>query len=119
MPIESPDGKYIYFFRGVRLWRLGKDGSAEQEVSGMPQLNPLGDESFPFGSGIYFMSHSSGNTYIDFFDLPTNAVRRILKLEKPPATWIGSMPVSSDGKWMLYPQMDGSSSNLMMTENWQ
>jgi hypothetical protein len=64
------------------------------------------------------MSHSGGDTYIDFFSLSTKAVRSILKLEKPSAPWVGSMPVSSDGRWMLYPQLDESSSNLMMIENW-
>jgi Tol biopolymer transport system component len=118
VPMESPDGNYIYFSRGVKLWRVGTDGSGEQEVAGMPPLNVLGDETFPFGTGIYFMSHTSSNTYIDFFDVSSKSVRRILKLEKPTAFWIGAMPVSSDGKWMLYPQLDESSSNLMMIDHW-
>jgi hypothetical protein len=28
------------------------------------------------------------------------------------------MPVSPDGRWMLFPQVDEQSSNLMMIENW-
>jgi hypothetical protein len=28
------------------------------------------------------------------------------------------MPVSSDGKWLLFPQVDQQSSNLMLIENW-
>jgi len=27
--------------------------------------------------------------------------------------------VSSDGTWLLYPQLDDSSSDLMMVKNWQ
>jgi hypothetical protein len=27
--------------------------------------------------------------------------------------------ISSDGKWLLYSQLDGSSSDLMMIENWK
>jgi len=32
--------------------------------------------------------------------------------------WIGGMPVSSDGRWLFFPQLDEQSSNLMMIENW-
>ena len=118
-PIESPDGEYVYFVRDKRLWRVRTDGSAEGLVRGMPELNYLGDEWFPSGSGIYFMSHSGDKAAIDFFDLATEKVRRIYELEKPPPLWIGGMPVSSDGKWLLFPQVDQQSSNLMMIENWQ
>ena len=55
---------------------------------------------------------------IDFFDLSSQKVRRVYELEKSTPEWIGGMPVSSDGKWMLFPQMDEQFSNLMMIENW-
>jgi Tol biopolymer transport system component len=118
-PLESPDGEYVYFVRDKRLWRVRTDGSAEQVVRGMPELNYLGDEWFPSGSGIYFMSHSSDKAAIEYFDLTTEKVRRVYELEKPAPLWVGGMPVSSDGKWLLFPQVDQGSSNLMMIENWQ
>jgi hypothetical protein len=43
----------------------------------------------------------------------------VCSLEKSPPAWIDGMPVSSDGKWLLFPQVDEQSSNLMMIENWQ
>ena len=118
-PIESPDGRYVYFLRNKRLWRVNTDGSGEQVAKGMPELSYIGDEWFPFGSGIYFMSHSGAKTAIEFFDLKTEKVRRVYELEKPAPGWIGGMPVSSDGRWLFFPQIDEQSSNLMMIENWQ
>ena len=57
---------------------------------------------------------------IDFFDLNTQNVRRVFGLEKsPPTEWMGGLPVSSDGKWMLFSQLDEQSSDLMMIENWR
>ena len=117
-PIESPDGQYVYFVRNKRLWRVNTDGSREQAVKGMPELSFIADEWFPFGSGIYFISHSGVKSAIDFFDLSSQKVRRVYELEKSTPEWIGGMPVSSDGKWMLFPQMDEQFSNLMMIENW-
>lgn len=117
-PLESPDGEYVYFVRDKRLWRVRTDGSTEQVVRGMPELNYLGDEWFPSGSGIYLMSHAGAKATIEFFDLSTEKVRRVYDLEEPLPLWIGGMPVSSDGKWLLFPQVDQQSSNLMMIEDW-
>jgi Tol biopolymer transport system component len=117
-PIESPDGQYVYFVRNKRLWRVRTDGSSPEVVRGMPELKFLGDEWFPFGSGIYFMSHSGAKAAIEFFDLNTKKVSQIYSLEKSPPVWIGGMPVSSDGRWMFFPQLDEQSGNLMMIENW-
>jgi hypothetical protein len=117
-PLESADGQSVYFIRGNRLWRVRTDGSAEQVVKGMPELSSMADEWFPSGSGIYFISHSGAKQAIEFFDLSTEKIRRVYEFEKPVPGWIGGMPVSSDGRWLFFPQFEEESSNLMMIENW-
>jgi Tol biopolymer transport system component/DNA-binding winged helix-turn-helix (wHTH) protein len=116
-PLASPDGQYVYFFRKKKLWRMMPDGSSPEEVKGMPELSFQGTEWFPSNAGIYFMSHENGKTTIELYDPGTQKIRPIFLLEKPSPFWIGAMPVSPDGKWMLFPQVDGHSSNLMMVEN--
>jgi Tol biopolymer transport system component/DNA-binding winged helix-turn-helix (wHTH) protein len=118
-PLASPDGQYVYFFRKKKLWRMMPDGSSPGEVRGMPELSFQGIEWFPSEAGIYFMSHENGKTTIELYDTKTQKVSPVFSLEKPPPYWIGAMPVSPDGKWMLFPQVDGHSSNLMMVENMQ
>ena len=119
-PLESPDGRYVYFSRDLRLWRVRIDGTGEQQVQGVPQLGSLGEAWSPFGSGIYFLRDNNGKAEIDFFDLKTENVRRVFVLEKSPAVgWMGGLPVSSDGKWLLFSQVDEQSSDLMMIENWR
>ena len=117
--LESPDGQHVYFVRNKKLWRAKTDGSSPEEVHGMPELKFAGDEWFPSGSGIYFMSHSGDKAAIEFFDLNSEKVSRVYSLEKSPPTWIGGMPVSSDGKWLLFPQRDRHSGDLVMIENWK
>lgn len=119
-PQESPDGRYVYFSRGLWLWRVGTDGTGEQQVQGVPQLGSLGEAWSPFGSGIYFLRDNNGKAEIDFFDLSTQNMRRVFVLEKSPAVgWMGGLPVSSDGRWLLFSQQDEQSSDLMMIENWR
>ena len=118
-PIESPDGEYVYFAREKKLWRARTDGSTEQPVEGMPEFNFLGDEWFPAEAGIYFLSHPNNKTVINLFDIQTERSRPIFTLEKPAPGWIGGMPVSKDGRFMLFPQVDQASSDLMLIENWR
>jgi Tol biopolymer transport system component len=121
MPIESPNGQYVYFVRFTegkfRLWRMRPDGSGESMVNAMPPLNSDGYEWWPFESGIYFYAYKDGNAEIDFLDLPTSRVRRIGTLDKPPAPWLGGLSVSPDGKWFLYSRIDETASDLMLVEN--
>jgi Tol biopolymer transport system component/DNA-binding winged helix-turn-helix (wHTH) protein len=117
--MESPDGQYLYFVRNQSLWRLRTSGSPEEEVKGMPELTGLGSGWFPVQSGIYYVAIHNNKPEIDFLDLNTRETRQVFALEKPPPEWMGGMPVSSDGKWLLYPQVDEISSDLMMIENWQ
>lgn len=117
-PLESPDGQYVYFARGSQLWRATVDGSKEEPVPGMSELGGLGDEWFPAEAGIYFLTHTNRRTVINLFDLQTRKVRPVFTLEKPTPEWIGSMPVSRDGTFMLFPQVDQSSTDLMLIENW-
>jgi Tol biopolymer transport system component/DNA-binding winged helix-turn-helix (wHTH) protein len=117
--LASPDGQYVYFFRKKRLWRMMPDGFSPEEVKGMPELSFQGTEWFPASAGIYFMSHENGKTRIELYDTRTLKIHPIFSLEKSAPYWIGAMPVSPDGKWMLFPQIDGHSSNLMMVENMQ
>jgi len=118
-PAESPDGQYVYYLRYKQLWRARTDGSSPEIVRGMPELPYIGDDWFPFGSGIYFISHSRAKAAIEFFDLSSQGVRRVYELKNSATDYIGAMPVSSDGRWLFFPQLDEQSSNLMMIENWR
>jgi len=80
----------------------------------------LGDAWSPFRSGIYFLRDNNGKAEIDFFDLSTQNVRRVFVLEKPLIlSYMGGLPVSSDGKWLLFSQVDEQSTDVMMIENWR
>jgi len=72
----------------------------------------------PFGSGIYFVSSETGKASINLFDLNTKQTRTIYVSDRGVPRWMGSISVSSDGRSLLFPQLDQQSSDLMLVENW-
>jgi Tol biopolymer transport system component len=119
-PQESPDGQYVYFQRNWWLWRVRTDGTDEQQVEGMPRLPlPWTEAWTPFGGGIYFLGFANGKSAINFFDLRTKELRPVYFLEKPAPFWVGGLPISSDGHWLLLPLVEEASSDLMLVENWR
>jgi hypothetical protein len=55
---------------------------------------------------------------INFFEFSTKKVRRIVTLNKPPATW-GGLSLSPDGKWLVYSQVDNIPSDIMLVEHFK
>jgi len=44
----------------------------------------------------------------------------VFVMDKFPAQgWMGGLPVSPDGRYLLFAQTDGVSSDLMLVDNWQ
>ena len=119
-PLEAPNGDHVYFVRDRMLWRAKLDGTAQENVVGMPRLNSMGDEWFPFQSGIYFIAHEGDRSIISRFDVRTLRVRSLLREpEKSTPDWVGGLPVSPDGRYVLYTQVDEHASKLMLVQNWQ
>ena len=123
MPIESPDGQYVYFVRFTegkfRLWHMRPDGGGESMVDAMPALRSDGFEWWPSESGIYFYLDTGIKTELDFLDLRTSRIHRIYTFDKPPDAWGGGLSVSPDGKWLLYSQIDEAARDLMLVENFR
>ena len=116
-PAESPDGQYVYFGRQSSLWSVRTDGTEEHQLTEIPASMHIWAWT-PFQSGIYLMAWEDGKTAIEYFDLQTKKLRVIYALEKDQPISAGGIAVSPDGKWLLFPQVDEQSSDVMMIENW-
>jgi hypothetical protein len=60
--------------------------------------------------GFYFITFEGGRPGISFFDLATKKTRLVYLWEKRLPGWVGGIPVSPDGKYLLFPQLDEQSS---------
>ncbi len=119
-PQPSVDGKFIYYGKGwpgpSSVWRLPVEGGeATKVLDGI--VHPEG--VWTVGpEGIYFFVRPDEKGYSDlcFYDFATGKIRKILTVERP-LTWY--IDVSSDGRTILYTQVDEAGSDLMLVENFR
>ncbi len=114
--LESPDGRMLYYVKrdGIDgLWRMPVEGGPETRV--LPDVYRV--NYAVTGQGIYFTPHI-GRDYrssVEFLNFVTGKVTEIVKT-KPLDLGLG---VSPDGRTLLYSQIDQTSSNIMLLENFR
>ena len=70
--------------------------------------------------GIYFVTaEMPARPIIEFFSFATGDVRLVAILERPVYPRIWGFAVSPDRRWILYTQIDQSSSDIMLMENFR
>jgi hypothetical protein len=119
VPQESPDGKFLYYLKGVSslcsLWRMPVGGEHETKVL---------DSVYRFAGyaisqqGVYFFSQAEagGRSEIRFCEFATGTTRNVLTVERPVDNHIA---ISPDNSAILYTQLDQSGSDLMLVENFR
>jgi hypothetical protein len=132
--IESEDGRFLYYskFTEPGIWKMPLNGGEEMLVLDQP----AGWQWFNWAltrNGIYFLTGDPPNASpewayapssgtagkIKFFDIATGKTISILALEKP-VPHHGGLAVSSDGKSLLFGQLDESSdSYIMLVKNFR
>jgi eukaryotic-like serine/threonine-protein kinase len=117
-PLESPDGKFLYYTKALfstSLWRIPKEGGKGSKVlEGLSQYQALAIVD----SGLYFVPdrNTPGDSSIQFLSFATHNIRDIATFERSP---FSGLAVSPDGKWILYGQEQQSGSELMLVENFR
>jgi len=125
-PLESPDGKFLYYTKelgasrepgGTSVWKVPLGGGqAAKVLEGLSTYNNLAIVD----KGIYFIpvQDAASGYSIQFLDLQTKQIRRIASFESPLgfADFAG-LGVSPDGRWILYTQADGQGAELTLVDN--
>ena len=117
-PLESPDGKYIYYTKelaATSLWRLSAEGGQASKVlenlSNNVNLVIVND-------GIYFVPEqgTASGPSIQFLNLTTNQVRSVASFREPLDA---GLALSPDGRWILYTQVNHGGAELRLAENFR
>jgi Tol biopolymer transport system component len=120
-PLESLDGKVVYYHKENDVWKVPVAGGQESRI-----LDPLGAnavKSFAVATdGVYFIElgarvngHSSGNS-LNFFSFAKGTSEKIIDIKLRP---MGGISVSPDGRYILADLIDPSVSDLMLVENFR
>jgi len=116
-PMESPDGRSLYYAKGVgidfsALWRVALPAGKETQVL----ESVYGDRVALTHRGIYFIptpEHAS----IQFLNFATGKIEQVISLASRPAN---GFSVSPDERWLLYASYDLLLiHDLMLVENFR
>ena len=121
-PIESEDGKSIYFIdaRGTTeadfgIWRGPLEGGESRQI--LDSFVVYGGYAIT-DDGIYFIARPdpAKGYSIRFLELATGRINTIAELGRQPC---GNLAISPDRRWALYYQQDQAGSDLMLVENFR
>jgi Tol biopolymer transport system component len=112
---ESPDGKFLYYTKSRRVWRVPLAGGDETQVLKEP-LNYASD-FVVVEEGIYFLSGpgASAPGVLYLFEFATGALRQIATMK---SLCLG-LTISPDRRSILFSQFDQPGSDLMLVENFR
>lgn len=118
--LESPDGKFLCYAKGLSvpgLWRIPTEGGEESEVISSLEPGYWGYWTV-VENGIYYLDVKT-KSRIDFFDFTTHRSTRVFDLENRPAFGAPGLAVSPDRKSILYTQLDALNSDIILVENFR
>lgn len=129
---ESVDGRYLYVARTgpfpPSLWRVPVSGGDEVQV--LREMASYGNfavardgiyfesspPSSPLGHTPMFTPFTRPEATIDFLSFATGKVTRVMTVDRHAGH---GLDVSSDGKTLLFAQMDSFTEDLMLVENFR
>ncbi len=118
---ESPDGKFLYYAKGLTvpgLWRIPTNGGEEVEIIGSLEAGYWGYWAV-VDNGIYLPRYDEGTGIgVLRHSLPI-AITRVFDLENRPVREVPGLAVSPDKRTILYTQLDASSSDIILVENFR
>ncbi len=122
VPLESPDGKFLYYVKSLasaELWRIpAQGGQATKILEGLSSYLNLAIVD----GGVFFVPDRgvAASSSIRFLSFATNRIRPVASFDKPldlgPS---GGVSVSPDGRSILYTQFEQAGSELMLVENFR
>jgi Tol biopolymer transport system component len=121
-PVESADGKCIYYWNGSdrSIWSVPSAGGAEAPV--LSGINHFGWWTLAGNAIIYLVREDAGQQprwLIRRFDPADRTTAVIAELSKRPPVGVGAVAATPDGRTIVYAQVDEDTTTIMLVENFR
>jgi Tol biopolymer transport system component len=121
-PMESSDGRWIYFTQdrgSSSILRIPAAGGAETALFDFQQKSYSRIWTVT-NEGVYFaVANSNTRSTIKFFSFSTGTEKTVAEITGIMPSSISGLTVSPDGKGLLFPLYSQRGSDLMMIENFR
>jgi Tol biopolymer transport system component len=119
--LESPDGQFLYFSRTLGVYDIWRRPTAGGEETPILELPPGSRRCWDVGeAGLYYLNtEAEPRPAIELFDPVTGEVTRVAELEGTPNTSYPNLAISSDGRSIVYVQVERDEHDLMLIENFR
>lgn len=117
--VESFDGQYVIFRMHRSIWRMPVAGGEPEEFI-EPEQELYWTTLQPVKNGVYYLiwdrgDRGSGVAFYDYAEKKSSVLTRSGGFDHNASTF----SVSPDGKYMLYPKVDRSQTNLVFVDNFK
>jgi len=116
----SADGRTVFYSKGRDLpgiWSVAANGGGERLVTGLLKAGYWGNWGVA-RAGLFFVRPVPPDAAeVDSYEFRSGRVHRAALLKKDPPFSDSGFAVTSDGRRMLYTQVESSSSEIILVEN--
>jgi dipeptidyl aminopeptidase/acylaminoacyl peptidase len=119
-PVESADGKYVLFRSRRSIWRVPVGGGEAEEYL-IPEREGYWGNPVITRKGAYYTEwqRSTASSLVTFYDFETKKSAVVFRTKGPDFGFGQSFSISPDGKYILFPKIDQSETNLVLVENFK
>jgi Tol biopolymer transport system component len=121
--VESVDGKYVFYRLRRSFWRVPVTGGEGEEVIVPDYDLPFGTTIQPAKKGVYYseVQRSTRSQLVSFYDFATKKSSNVFQIKTGNFGFNQGhvFSVSPDGKYVVYPRVDQSQTDLILVENFR
>jgi len=118
-PVESPDGRFIYYLKSLfntDVWRISIDGGQSTKVlEGLTEYRNLA----VLESGLVFVPSRNASS-LQVLSFASGKISPLANFDRPITFGaVGGLAVSQDRRWILYTQFQQAGTELMLVDGFR